>query len=287
MWTIRFSIPSEIVHSIGFSPIRDLSADWSRLTHLDLAGGFGRWRPEKTLSMFYLAQILRGCSGFVYCRIKLFGYREHPSPLLVPVQPPDVQLMQLPLLQGLSIVMDGNILPFTENSRPPHYNKLVCMLSTTKTVLITALALPLCSNLGRALFRNLSSIPDTSITGHSSRVLRKCPDLISLTLKQATDPFADRRRDFPSIRVDDEFLKSISTNNSDVLCSQIEEFICDYFANFSSAGLVEFIKRKEDGSTPKLAKLKKVATMLHTTVKETHTKSLSCLASYGHTCPKA
>lgn len=62
----------------------------------------------------------------------------------------------------------------------------------------------------------------------------------------------------PPIKIDDIFLETISLNNDEILCSQLEEFICEYCATFSITGLIEFIKRKQGGSIPKLAKLKKV-----------------------------
>jgi len=59
--------------------------------------------------------------------------------------------------------------------------------------------------------------------------------------------------------IDDQFLEKISSNNGEVLCFQLEEFICDYPAPFSTTSMIEFIKRKQDGNIPKLTKLKKVA----------------------------
>ncbi|KIM41049.1 hypothetical protein M413DRAFT_28139 [Hebeloma cylindrosporum] len=58
--------------------------------------------------------------------------------------------------------------------------------------------------------------------------------------------------------IDDGLLERISSENSELLCSRLEEFICESPVA-SAVGIVQFIKRKQDGNIPKLARLKKVA----------------------------
>jgi hypothetical protein len=68
-----------------------------------------------------------------------------------------------------------------------------------------------------------------------------------------------RARETPLLMIDDQFLEKIISSNGEVLCSQLEEFICDYPAAFSTTGMIEFIKLKQSENIPELAKLKKVA----------------------------
>ncbi|KIM41046.1 hypothetical protein M413DRAFT_445791, partial [Hebeloma cylindrosporum] len=60
-------------------------------------------------------------------------------------------------------------------------------------------------------------------------------------------------------RINGMLMPMESSNNGELLCARLEEFICEYPVTFSPTGMIEFIKRKQEGNIPKLARLKKVA----------------------------
>jgi len=230
----------------------NLNANWSQLTHLELGAPSGKWRNLMTMHMSTASEILRVSSRLVSCRIKIGAWGGSSSP---------IHLMRLPFLRQLSIDIEGYILPFTENLEVPALQEIklrVINITGNNVDYKTCLA---------PLFRPPQGtiqklIIDTRYLDHESflDILRKCPDLISLTVNDSQlYTSLSRDSETPLTTIDDQFLERISSKNGEVLCSQLEEFICDYPAPFSTTGMIEFIKRKQDGNIPKLAKLKEVA----------------------------
>ncbi|KAJ3507757.1 hypothetical protein NLJ89_g6124 [Agrocybe chaxingu] len=95
--------------------------------------------------------------------------------------------------------------------------------------------------------------------------LQQCPVLISLSFREweGTDDTWQSYNDplDPGNRiVDDDFLNFFVSNSSEqsYLCPELEDFHCRYRASFTDQGLIGFIKRKQDGSVSRVAKLKRV-----------------------------
>jgi hypothetical protein len=199
-----------------------LSVDWGQLTHLEIRAFSGIWRSLMVMTMSVASQLLQVSSRLVVCRIKIASWAD----------PPLIHFMQLPLLRSLSIQTEGNILPFTEKLEVPALQQIgLYIIENTLTADIIDY------NCLAPLFQSDQTIQkleiDTRYLDHGSflEILRKCPNLISLTVKQYPEPNANpRRRDIPPVRIDDEFLTSMSANNGDACCPHLEEFICDYIA---------------------------------------------------------
>jgi len=228
----------------------NLNANWSQLTHLELGAPSGERRNLMTMHMSTASEILRVSSRLVSCRIKIGAWGGSSSP---------IHLMRLPFLRQLSIDIEGYILPFTESLEVPALQEIKLRIINNditgnnvdyKTCL-APLFLPPQGTIQKLII-------DTRYLDHESflDILRKCPDLISLTVKDS-QLYTSLSRDSETT-IDDQFLERISSNNGEVLCSQLEEFICNYPAPFSTTGMIEFIKRKQSGNIPELAKLKKV-----------------------------
>ena len=225
-----------------------LSIAWGQLTHLELSVASGGWDDVITIPMSTASEILQVSTSLVSCRIKIFGWADLA----------DIHSMQLPLLRHLSIEIGGNILPFTDRLEVPGLREInLRIIEHGDDVDYKTCLAP--------LFRPQQGriqklITDARYLDHDSflEILRKCPDLISLTVKDS-QLYTSLPQETPLITIDDEFLEKISSNDGEVLCSQLQEFICDYPATFSATGMIEFIKRKQGGDIPELAKLKKVA----------------------------
>ena len=230
----------------------DVNVNWALLTHLELGKIPGGW-GEVTMPMSTASEILHVSTRLVSCRIKIAGG----------ANPAYIRSMKLPLLRHLSIDIEGYILPFTEKLEVPGLReidlKLIENNLTGNNVNYKTCLAPLFRPQQGAIQK---LIIDMRYLDHESflEILRKCPDLISLTVNDS-QLYASLRqaREIPLLKIDDQFLERISSNNGEVLCSQLEEFICDYRAAFSAIGMIEFIKRKQGGHILELAKLKKVA----------------------------
>ena len=243
---------------MGHTTVTSFNVDWTQLTHLELCAPSGSWGHDITMPMSTASEILQVSTRLVYCRIGISGW--------APSSPSDIYSMQLPLLRHLSMGIKAHIFPFMEKLEAPRLQEIDLHIIETdipgndidyKTC-FAPLFQPQQGSIQKLII-------DTRYLDHESflEILRKCPHLGSLTLKRVPDYglHTAHPRVTPPITIDDIFLESISSNNGEILCSQLEEFICDYPATFSTTGLIEFIKRKQDGSIPKLAKLKKVDTM--------------------------
>ena len=225
-----------------------LSIPWGQLTHLEINAPSGGWDDAVALSMSTASEILQVSTSLVSCRIKIVGWANFV----------DIHSMQLPLLRHLAIEIGGNILPFTDRLEAPGLQELnLHIIEHDNDVDYKACLAP--------LFRPQQGriqklITDARYLDHESffEILQKCPDLISLTVKDS-HLRESLPQETPLITIDDEFLEKISSNDGEVLCPQLQEFICDYPAAFSTTGMIEFIKRKQGGNIPGLAKLKKVA----------------------------
>jgi len=232
----------------------DLSVNWAQLTHLELGKIPGGW-GDLTTSMSTTSEILHVSTSLVSCRIKIAGWPNSAY----------IHSMKLPLLRHLSIDMEGYVLPFTEKLEVPGLREINLKLIENNVIgnnNVTGNNVNYKTCLA-PLFRPQQGtiqklIIDMRYLDHESflEILRKCPELISLTVGDSQPCLP---RETLLITIDDQFLERISSNNGEVLCSQLEEFICNYPAAFSTTGMIEFIKRKQSGNIPELAKLKKVA----------------------------
>jgi len=229
-----------------------LSVDWSQLTHLELGAPPERASPATILPMSTASQILQASTRLVDCQIRISGWEDAPH----------ISLMQLPLLRSLSIRMEGPILSFTAKLKVPALQTLglhiVEDMIRGPSIDYSACLAPL-FQYEQGSIQKL--VIDIRYLDHDSflEMLRKCPDLKSLRLNLDFDSVTGYRKCCRLFRIDDEFLERISANHSDILCSQLEEFLCHIHANISATGMVEFVKRKQHGSVSRLAKLKKVA----------------------------
>jgi hypothetical protein len=229
----------------------DLGVDWAQLTHLELGKIPGGW-GDVTMSMSMASEILNVSTRLVSCRIKIAGEANSAY----------IHSMKLPLLRHLSIDIEGYVLPFTEKLEVPGLREIDLKLIengvTGNNVHYKTCLAPLFQP-QQGTIQKL--IIDMRYLDHESflEILRKCPDLISLTINDSQlYGGLPRVRETPLLMIDDQFLERMSSNNGEVLCFQLEEFICDYPAAISTTGMIEFIKRKQSGNIPELAKLKKV-----------------------------
>jgi hypothetical protein len=224
-----------------------LGIPWGQLTHLELNAPSGDWDNAMAMSMSTASGILQVSTSLVSCRIKIIGWADFV----------DIHSMQLPLLRHLWIVIGGNILPFTDRLEVPGLQEINLHIIEPENDVDYKTCLAPLFRPQQGRIQKL--ITDARYLDHESflEILRKCPDLISLTVKDFQH--ASLPQETPLITIDDEFLEKISSNDGEVLCPQLEEFICDYPAAFSTTGMIEFIKRKQGSNIPELAKLKKVA----------------------------
>ena len=243
----NLSIPRVIIHP------KDLSVDWAQLTYLELGKIPGGW-GDVAMFMSMASEILHVSTRLVSCRIKISGEENSAH----------IRSMKLPLLRHLSIDIEGYVLPFTEKLEVPGLREIKLKLIENDVAgnnvnYKTCLAPLFRSQQGtiQKLIIDMRYLDHESFLG----VLRKCPDLISLTVNDSQLYVGlPRAQETPLLTIDDQFLEEIGSNEGEVqvLCSQLEEFICGYPASFSTTGMIEFIKRKQSGNIPELAKLKKV-----------------------------
>jgi hypothetical protein len=155
----------------------DLGVDWAQLTHLELGKVPGGW-SHVTMSMFTASEILNVSTRLVSCRIKIAGGANSAY----------IRSMKLPLLRHLSIDIEGYVLPFTEKLEVPGLReinlKLIENSVTGNNVHYKTCLAP--------LFRPQQGtiqklIIDMRYLDHESflEILRKCPDLISLTVNDS------------------------------------------------------------------------------------------------------
>ena len=256
----------------------DLSVDWAQLTHLEFGRIPGGW-GDSTTSMSTTSEILHVSASLVSCRIKI---AEWPNSGYI-------HSMKLPLLRHLSIEIEGYVLPFTEKLEVPGLREINLKFIESNVTGNDNVAgnnvnykncLPLFQpqqGTIQKLIVNMRYLDHESFLG----ILRKCPELISLTVSDS-QPYS-LPREILHITIDDQFLERISWNHGEVLCSELEEFICGYPAAFTTTGIIEFIKRKQDGNIPKLAKLKKVAIQPYNIEREVLVRELEPYISQGLT----
>jgi hypothetical protein len=244
----------------------NLNVNWSQLTHLELDAPDRSWRYATIMRMSTASEILQVSTRLVYCRIRIAGWADS--------SPSHIHSMQLPHLRHLAIGLESYILPFTDRLQVPGLQEINLHIIENN---VTGNNVDYKTSLAPLFHPQQGSIHkliiDTRYLHHESflDILRKCPALTSLTATQVQHDFellTRRPRENPRITIDDEFLERISSNNGEGLCSQLEEFICEYSAAFSTTGMIEFIKRKQDGDIPGLAKLKKVALLSYSPLEE-------------------
>ena len=192
-------------------------------------------------------------------------------------------------------LIDGCILPFTEKLDVPGLREINLHVINNDVIGNVNYEICLAPLFWPQQGRIQKLVIDTRYLDHESflDILRKCPYLISLTPKKAPDYGLDASFLRETLPIDDEFLERISSNNDEILCFQLEEFICDYPAAISTTDMINFIRRKQDGNILKLAKLKKVAMEPYSIERDRHKEkeerdvSLSELEPYisqGLTC---
>src|SRR5258708_18860840 len=132
--------------------------------------------------------------------------------------------MQLTLLRHLWIVIGGNILPFTDKLEVPGLQEINLHIIEPENDVDYKTCLAPLFRPQQGRIQKL--ITDARYLDHEYflEILRKCPDLISLTVKDFQH--ASLPQETPLITIDDEFLGKISSNDGEVLCPRLEEFIC-------------------------------------------------------------
>jgi len=253
-----------------------LSVNWAQLTHLELGAPSGSLNNAMTMSMSTASEILRVSIHLVSCRIKIAEYADFAP----------IHSMQLPLLRHLSMDIEGYVLPFTEKLEVPGLREInlhviennVTGNSVNYKTCLAPLFRPQQGRIQKL-------VVDTQYLDQESflEILRKCPQLISLAIN-GYERHTNLPRESPPITIDNEFLEIISSNNGEALCSLLEEFICDCPVAFSTTGIIEFIKRKQDGNIPKLAKLKKIAMRPDNIERDVLLSELEPYISQGLTC---
>ncbi|CAA7269064.1 unnamed protein product [Cyclocybe aegerita] len=84
-------------------------------------------------------------------------------------------------------------------------------------------------------------------------LLRHCPKVTFLSLSIDRDDYCGQT-------VDDDFLEPFVSPDEDgqYLCPRLEEWLCRGPTRFTDEGILKFITRKQDGSQPQIAKLKRM-----------------------------
>jgi len=220
--------------------ITALNINWSQLTHLDLGTPPQRHSPLSP-SIAVASEVLRFCERLVYCKIDLADADHNHA----------IMRMPLPLLQKLSIRTNENIARFIENLDAPELSCVDLEFLEHSKPFISIL-------LRKRTIRKLDIT--TCYLLHSSFLdsLRQCHTLVSLTIKHY---FGVSLRDSEGTKtpftLDDKFL-GLLTDDNDPLCPRLEELIYESTIGFSMFGMREFIRRKQDGLIPGLAKLKTI-----------------------------
>lgn len=230
----------------GFS---DLPLKWGQLTHLTMTGG--QWL-DGSLTMAQIGQILTRCSQLQSCTLKLTGgasisrERRELPPILLPnldtlyiyeMQPQThffFAAITAPRLRVLEYWFYG-----TAKSTPSGFSSLL-------------------TNVGVSLQR-LSTNPTTIEATEFSKGLWACPALTSLILRPSYHSNTGTFIENESSPTSDILLKSFShSTNGYYLCPLLNTLECHVGANFSDEAILEFIRRKQIGSDPKISKLKSV-----------------------------
>jgi len=220
--------------------ITALNINWSKLTHLDL-GTPPQRRSPLSPSIAVASEGLRFCERLVYCKTHLADADQNRA----------IMRMPLPLLRKLSIRTDENIARFIEKLDAPELSCVDLEFLEYNKPFISIL-------LRKQTIRKLDIT--TRYPLHSSFLdsLRQCHTLVSLTIKHY---FEVSPRDSEGTRtpftLDDKFL-GLLTDDNDPLCPRLEELIYESTIGFSMLGMREFIRKKQGGLIPGLAKLKTI-----------------------------
>ena len=230
----------------GFS---DLPFKWDQLTYLTMTGG--QWLYG-SLTMAQIGQILSRCSQLQSCTLKLTGgasisrERRELPPILLPrldtlciheMQPQThffFAAISAPRLRVLEFWFYG-----TAKSTPSGFSTLL-------------------TKVGASLQR-LSTNPTTIEATEFSKGLRACPSLTALVLRPSHHSNTGTYIENEFSPTSDILLKSFSHSTSgQSLCPLLDTLECHIGANFSDEAILDFIRRKQAGSDPKISKLKSV-----------------------------
>ncbi|CAA7271434.1 unnamed protein product [Cyclocybe aegerita] len=251
-WTESSLLKGPSIRNITFrkSPpnISAIPLAWARIKSIHLA------LPHPEFDIRKAVTILTFCVQLTHCHIELAWRNANEGAS----QPHSLLTLTLPLLESL-IIHDGgdDITAFFDALSTPSlveltYKSLLSDFSTRRPSLTTFLS-------QTPSIRGFTTDPQLFSRVDFEQLLWHCPQITALRTRcQEPGVPAWGPQENNGYHVDDDFLKLFLSPGEDVqcLCPHLDEFHCVFRGGFTDAGMLDFITRKQDGSTPRVAKLK-------------------------------
>ncbi|PPQ71659.1 hypothetical protein CVT26_010577 [Gymnopilus dilepis] len=212
-----------------------------RLTHLSL-GPVHDYTYDYTPGLEVLSRILRECTDLISCRLHLRDDSWSNNGVL------DICDMYLPSLKKLDLREGPNTLPLVEKLEVPHLEEIVFESSLTGAEMVLK---TLVSRTNECLQKlNLRVVHlEASVF---REVLHHSPNLTTLVLKQV------HNRPSPKLQLDDGLLNELASYTGPSLRPRLEILNCNFEAEFTYQGFLDFIRRKQGVVEGPVAKLKEV-----------------------------
>ena len=156
--------------------------------------------------------------------------------------------MYLPSLKKLALREGPNTLPLVRKLEVPRLEEIIfeSILEDSEAVIET-----LVSHANENLRK--ISLKMAHLSASTFReILHHSPNLTSLALMQCSN------QPSPKLQFDDELLNQLASPDGPSLCPGLEKIDCDFEAEFTYQGFLDFVKRKQSGADGQLAKLKEI-----------------------------